>query len=138
MRFALRGTDAYDAPSRDCDARWPFPWHDRSVWDLNMLSYFKQAIALRKDHPVLRGGKYQELFARGRCYAFARTDSSESLVIVLNAGDEPVSIELPSQWQDRPAEEVRCLFGEPTSFHLRTGHLALSLPPRSGAVFGLP
>ncbi len=30
--IALRGTKAYDKPHRDRDARWPFPWDDRSRW----------------------------------------------------------------------------------------------------------
>ena len=45
--IALRGTKRYDHPHRDLDARWPFPWHDESVWDREMLSYFREVIALR-------------------------------------------------------------------------------------------
>ena len=31
--IALRGTNRYDHPHRDHDARWPFPWHDEAAWD---------------------------------------------------------------------------------------------------------
>ena len=62
----LRGTKRYDQPHRDVDARWPFPWHDESQWDRELLAYFRELIALRHRYPALRGGEFHPLFAEGQ------------------------------------------------------------------------
>ena len=93
--IALRGAKRYDHPHRDQDARWPFPWHDEAAWDREMLDFFRQAIALRHAHPVLRRGRFEELYAHAQQYAFLRHDNDETLLVVLNAGDEAAQISVP-------------------------------------------
>jgi hypothetical protein len=82
--IALRGTEAYDKPHQDADARWAFPWHDRDSWDREMLAYFKEVIALRHAHQALRRGHFYQLYAEDGVFAFARRDDVETLVVVLN------------------------------------------------------
>ena len=114
-----------------------FPGTTSSVWDQSMLSYFKQAIALRKNHSVLRGGKYRGTV---RPRPLLRLRPHECLRVAddraergRRTGQRRVAAR---RGRTEQAQTVRCLFGDPTNFDLRTGQLAVSLPPRSGAVFG--
>ena len=109
--IGLRGTKAYDRPHRDRDARWPFPWDDRDRWDQELLTFFRQAIALRHAHPVLRHGRYETLYAQGQCYAFARYDAQETLVVVLNAGEQTTKYRWRSDGSSE-AMEREDIFGE--------------------------
>ena len=110
--IALRGTKRYDRPHRDHDARWPFPWHDEAAWDREMLDFFRRAIALRHAHPALRRGRFEELYAHARQYAFLRHDNDESLLVVLNAGDEAAQIRVPVGRHVSDGESLKPLLGE--------------------------
>lgn len=70
--IGIRGTTDNDAPFRDSDARWPFPWHDRSLWNEKLLEYYRAAVSLRHKYPSLRGGRFVEEHAEGSCYVFSR------------------------------------------------------------------
>ena len=52
--------------------RGAFPWHDHSQWDEELLDFFKQAVALRREHAVLRTGKVKTLYADNGVYACLR------------------------------------------------------------------
>lgn len=133
--IALKGTDRYDEPHRDPDSRRAFPWHDESVWDREMLGFFREAIALRNAHSVLRGGHFRQLYADGQQYAFARNDEDEALLVVLNAADDGVRIGLPVGGLYSDGREVRTLLGDPgESEAVRDGQLNIRLRPRSGIV----
>ena len=84
----------YD-PATDPDTRRAFPWDERQ-WNHDLLAYFKRCIALRKAHPALRRGDFTPLAATGSIYVFRRHLPAETLVVALNAGDQPVSINVPA------------------------------------------
>ncbi|MBN1854832.1 MAG: glycoside hydrolase family 13 protein, partial [Pirellulales bacterium] len=94
--IGLRGTKRYDRRHRDQDARWPFPWDHPENWDREMLKFFKQAIALRHAHPVLRDGAFAQLYAANQQYAFVRHNDLERIMVILNAADGPESIQIPT------------------------------------------
>ena len=130
--IALRGTLRYDHPHRDHDARWPFPWHDEALWDREMLDFFRRAIALRHAHGVLRRGRFDELYAHGRQYAFLRHDDDEKLLVVLNAGDEAATISVPVGGHVADATTLEPLLGAVTAGAVGGGHLLVSVPARAG------
>jgi glycosidase len=132
--IALRGTKRYDRPHRDHDCRWPFPWHDEGTWDREMLHFFRQVIAMRHAHPAFRRGGFAQLHSRAQHYAFVRYDSSETLLVILNAGDEPAEIRVPVSRYLSDGRSLQPLFGTTTGNTVHGGHVALSVPPRSGAV----
>ena len=132
--IALRGTKRYDHPHRDHDARRPFPWHDEALWDREMLDFFRRAIALRHAHPALRRGRFEELYAHNQQYAFLRQDDDETLLVVLNAGDGAAQISVPVGRCISDGESLEPLFGAVAAGAVQRGHLALSVPPRAGAV----
>ena len=133
--IALRGTKRYDHPHRDHDARWPFPWHDEAAWDREMFDYFRRAIALRHAHPVLRRGRFEQLYAHARQYAFLRQDNDETLLVVLNAGDEAARISVPLGRHVSDGESLEPLWGDAAAGAVVDGHSLVSVPARAGAVF---
>ncbi len=135
--IAIRGAEQYDEPHHDPDARWAFPWDDPDSWDTEMLDYFKRAIALRHAHPVLRHGGYQQLYAEGQCYAFARQDGTETLVIALNAGEEPRDIEFSLDTPLQEGASLQRLFGAGEGRVSGDGQVQVSLPAREGVVLAL-
>lgn len=132
--IGLRGTDRYDEPHRDRDARWPFPWDGRAGWDLDLLEYFKGAIALRHAHPALRRGQFVQLYAAGDVFAFARHDERETLIVALNAAAEPREVSLPAGAYFRNGTSLRHAFGQGVARPVSAGHIAILLPPREGLV----
>jgi cyclomaltodextrinase / maltogenic alpha-amylase / neopullulanase len=133
--IALRGTDQYDQPHEDRDARWPFPWHDRSLWDMDLLTYFREIIALRHAHPVLRHGSYDTLWARDHCIAFARSDGTETLVVAINAGEHAAQLQLSASACPGSGVALDTLFGPASSQTLQGSDWNPIIPPRSGIVW---
>jgi neopullulanase len=74
--------------------RAAFPWHAEDTWDLDLLSFYRRATALRHRYPVLRTGTFQAVHAADKVYAFHRKlDGAEALVI-FNTGTEPATLKL--------------------------------------------
>jgi cyclomaltodextrinase len=82
---------------KDPDSRRTFRW-DQDRWDENLLTFFRRAIALRHEHPVLRYGRYVRLYAddRQNVFAFARRGEQETVVVVLNNGTDSYELDLPA------------------------------------------
>ena len=105
--------------------RRPYPWGRE---DGELLGWFKQLGALRKDHPALRRGTIRYVAAEGPLLAFARADDGEELLCVCNAGDAPVTLPLPGK-------TASPLAGTPALSPLEEdAGVQITLPPRSGAV----
>ncbi len=117
----------------DPDCRGAFPWDERQ-WDLNLHADVRRFIALRHAHSALRRGAFRELAVTESTYAFARTDVTETVIVVLNAGEVPVDLcvevsgvvppgrRLVEAWSDVPAD-------------LQEGRLRCHLPDLDGRVF---
>ena len=104
--------------------RRPYPWGRE---DGELLEWFKQLGALRKDHPALRRGTIRYVAAEGPLLAFARADDGEEILCVCNAGDAPVTLPLPGK-------TASPLAGSPALSPLEEDEgVQITLPPRSGA-----
>ena len=132
--IALRGTKRYAHPHRDVDARWPFPWHDASLWDEDMLRFFRQAIGLRHAHAVLRHGEFAQLYAESQQYAFARYDASQTLLVVLNAGNDSATVRMPAGHHFRHGDVLAPVFGTDRTSTVTHDGITLSVPARAGMV----
>ena len=119
LRRRNRGarTKRYDRPHRDLDARWPFPWHDESRWDREMLSYLRQAIALRRTHSALRDGDFLPLYAEGKQYAFLRHHASETMLVAFNMADTAAELLVPVSPQLRNGRETDDRLRDPNAGH---------------------
>ena len=135
--IALRGTKRYDRPHRDQDARWPFPWHDKSQWDIETLDFVKQAIALRHAHPVLRQGTFTQVYAEDRQYAFMRADAKETLLVALNAADEAAEFSIAAAGSTAVQPALRPLLGTGRAALDAQGQVSLAIPARSALVVSI-
>jgi Glycosidases len=125
----------------DPDSRRGFPLE--SDWELDVLDYHKQLIALRHKYCALRTGSYQILLAEGTVYVFARILGDEEIVIAVNVGTESanISFEVPITERSRSVKSPhdKLLFGQGEFVWKGEGetrHLELSLPARSGLILG--
>lgn len=134
--ISLRGTKRYDRPHRDQDARWPFPWHDESRWDRDMLQFFRAVVALRHAHPALRRGEFLPLLAQSQQYVFLRSDNGEKLLVALNAAEQAAELTIPVAAHFADGQAVRSVFGNATAGPIVQGKLTLTVAGRDGAVLG--
>ena len=81
------------AGGRDPDCRRGMPWDD-SAWNRDLLATLTTLTRLRHKHPALRRGDFEILYARDRVLAIKRTVESNTVVITLNAGAAPATIDL--------------------------------------------
>ncbi|OMF63519.1 alpha-glycosidase [Paenibacillus sp. FSL R5-0766] len=83
----------YDPGCRKC-----MEW-DETKQNRELLEFFTRTISLRKQHPALRSTELKIVYAKAGdpCLAIERLDSQtgERMLLVLNAGDEPCTLELP-------------------------------------------
>lgn len=125
----------------DPDCRRSFPPEEE--WDREVLSYYKQLIALRRQYRSLRIGDYQVLGTEGMVYVFARSlpgkktgekpEEREEIIVALNVGEESaVTTVNVSSLKSQPS---KTLYGE-GEVSWAEDNLTLRLPPRRGIILG--
>ncbi len=134
------GTEVGMWGANDPDNRQPMLWEDishepethtpkgrcrgsRRRPDKALFAFFKQAIALRREHKVFRRGAFTWLeTGSSRLLGYSRCDSQVKTVVLLNAGDKPLKYKLAGKAVDlwNSGHEIRPGF--------------LTVPPRSWAV----
>ncbi len=123
--------DEVGLPGRlDPDCRRTFP--PEKEWNQPLLQTHKTLIALRKQYPALRTGKYQTLAAEGLCYVFARILADEMVVVALNVGEQAVQVRLA----DMAVEHGQVLYGEGRIERLGDRTTLLEVPARRGMILG--
>jgi cyclomaltodextrinase len=75
----------------------PYEESDENFVDTDLLEFYKQVIALRREHPSLRTGDFTSVGTDDEqdVWMFARSDDEERILVALNAGDSEASIDLP-------------------------------------------
>jgi alpha-glucosidase len=63
--------------------------------ETSTLSFYRAFLALRREHPALRGGTMRILHAEPASFAFAREAAGETVLCAFNLGPEPANIRLP-------------------------------------------
>ncbi|MEG4073891.1 alpha-amylase family glycosyl hydrolase [Microcoleus sp. Pol14C2] len=119
----------------DPDSRRGFPL--KAHWELDVLDYHKQLIALRHKYEALRTGAYHILFAEGTVYVFARILGDEEIVVAVNVATEEANISFEAANLKSPHEKL--LFGKGEFVWKGEGEtrqLELMLPARSGLILG--
>jgi glycosidase len=98
--------------SNDPNNRRPMLWKDLGPWenpdeavDDAMLSFYKEAIALRRRHAALRTGSFRTVLCDDAqdVWAFVRAGQGEEVLVALNASERPASVDLSAMgdgWQD--------------------------------------
>jgi cyclomaltodextrinase len=119
----------------DPDSRRGFPLE--AHWELDVLDYHKQLIALRHKYAALRTGAYHILFAEGTVYVFARILGHEEIVVAVNVSTEPAQISFEPA--NLKSTHDKLLYGKGEFVWKADGetrHLELMLPARSGLILG--
>ncbi|MGH2561539.1 MAG: glycoside hydrolase family 13 protein [Thermomicrobiales bacterium] len=118
-------------------ARKPFPWDHPDRWDMDLLTFHKEVIALRQAHPVLRTGDYVRLYAVRHVYAFARVLDETTLVVAVNVGDAAETVEMPlGAWGQPRSIETLLATGDDVSAEVVNSAMKIMLPARCGVVIG--
>ena len=78
----------------DPDCRGAMIW-DEQFWNKEINNVYKKLIALRHDHQSLRTGKFETLLVLNRFYSYLRSESSDNIVIAINAGENQPYLEIP-------------------------------------------
>ena len=120
--------------------RATMPWHDLGRWDRELLAYMAGAATLRTRQAVLRRGPLRIVAAEGRTIAYMRQDGSAAALVVVNAGDESVTLDAQVGELDGRTLIAQHWPGETAGaaedrVFVEDGHVAIELPGREGAVF---
>jgi len=61
------------------------------IWDgdAELFDFYRKAIALRKQYPALRRGRFRTLCVNGRVFAFERACGAERIIVALNTSNWP-------------------------------------------------
>ncbi|MDO8306780.1 MAG: glycoside hydrolase family 13 protein [Actinomycetota bacterium] len=112
------------------DARTPFPWHDRSAWDLGTLDSYRALLSLRSTSPALATGGLRWLHVGSDAIAFVREHPDETiLVAVARSQAEPIRIGLG----DLNAVSVSHLFGFDSE--VAAGQAVIDVPSAGAGVW---
>jgi cyclomaltodextrinase / maltogenic alpha-amylase / neopullulanase len=115
----------------DPDCRRAFPW-DATRWDTDTHAFVRAALRLRHGHPALRRADLRVVGAGGGALVFQRADSTERLIVAINAGS--VAARVPVEPAGVGAVEV-LLSTEPDGVRPQADEGgSLEVPPRSGFV----
>ncbi len=81
------------AGSTSESSRHSMPW-DENRWDQNIQALYQKLIALRKNRSELDQGGIKTLYAENNVYSFARFDGENICLVILNRGEEDVTLRL--------------------------------------------
>lgn len=93
----------------DPDCRKCMVWEEERQ-DRELLELYRDMIRLRKEVSCIRYGKFAVNLCEGRVYGFVRYDEKEEIYVVINAGEETRTVEVPlfykSQYMDRISRQA--------------------------------
>lgn len=118
----------------DPHCREAFP-QDEADWDTKLLSFFRDATALRHRHEALRTGRVDWLEATGRTVAFRRVLGDREALVAFNAGDTPATLDLPDDTSLSPPLRPAWPPDTAADAALNDPSVPLSLPARSARVW---
>ncbi len=149
------GTEAGMWGADDPDDRMPMVWPDLTydaqaadplnrprepdavAFDSTVFDYYRRVVRLRGEHAALRRGTFEAVATNDqfRTYAFRRALDDETLVVVINRGEEAYRLDLPA-----PAEETSFEIAFATddedavTLTADSAAVAVEMPPLTGVV----
>jgi len=78
----------------DPDCRKCMEWDTRK-WDHEIYDWYKQLIALRREHGALRYGDFGSIFCGPGVYGYVRSYAGQRVYVVLNRTDEERTVTVP-------------------------------------------
>jgi cyclomaltodextrinase / maltogenic alpha-amylase / neopullulanase len=118
----------------DPDCRRAFPW-DESRWNRSLLDFTRSVVRFRHDHEVLRHGSFRVVSATDEAVAYTRFDARETIVVVLNAGEETAELTFGvDALHGRNLEPVSLPATAAPSVRLEESVVSVRVAGRTGAV----
>jgi len=104
----------------DPDNRRPIPWPERGPYpdgaaiDPSRQAIWREALALRRDHPALRDGdlRWAVIDDVADVLGFVRGDDREEVLVLLHPGPTPVSVDLSALGDGWSALDAGAVWGE--------------------------
>jgi cyclomaltodextrinase len=119
--------------THDPGCRAGFPWDERR-WDQDLRDYVRRCIELRQSHAALRRGSFDWLFATNEVVAYRRCLDDDIVVVVLNAGCQPVTAIVPVAGYIEDGQQLSDVWNG-NALTVAQGRIeGLSVPPRSAIV----
>ena len=125
------GTEIGLEGMHDPDNRRCFPWE--RVNNCELFPYFKKLIQLRTSLPSLQTGNYQQLLAESGLFVFARTNSHEVTISLINTHRHAQNVSLPV-WQTGIEEATFTNMMDGSQYQASNGLLHLPLEEKEGMV----
>jgi glycosidase len=117
----------------DPDCRRTILWDKPKTWDKDVFEFHKGLVAMRHAHPALRTGRFQRLYADEDVFAFARVGDGETIVVAVNAAEEPRSVSIPVNELLSDGAALKPLYGAGEAA-VAAGQVVVELPARDGVV----
>ena len=119
----------------DPDNRRTYPWGEE---DQSLISFYKEAICIHKENPVLTHGSVRFLTLDYQFLSYGRFDDENQMVVVVNNGREEKEINIPVWKAEVPREasmerlmltlENGFSLGD-AAYEVKKGILYLKVPP---------
>ena len=129
------GNEIGMAGGRDPFSRGTFNW-DQASWNTDLRSFIKRAVALRQDHPALRRGAYQSLYAKDTIYALGRQLGEDQVIVAFNVGRSVAEVALPVEEFLMDGIVLSDAFKR-DKYTVKDGKLNVSILPRSAVALEL-
>lgn len=127
------GTEIGMAGGPDPDCRRAFPW-DETTWDHELLATVRQAIVVRRAHPVLRRGRFERFYANDDVCTFGRRLPDAAAVAAFNASLEERTFNIDTG--DLLPDGVATDLWSDATVRVSNGIVRhVTLAPRSAAVY---
>jgi len=120
------------------DARNAFTKEGRTPAEQRMYEWTRDLLRLRREHTALRRGAQLDLHFDEDSYAYARRDSQETTVVILNRAAAPKELNIPASYLDaRDGARLEPLLVAKDSPAVSAGSLKLTVPARSAVFYKL-
>jgi len=110
---------------------------DELRFNEDLFDYYRDAVKLRQENPVLQRGDFEVVLAddSAKCFVFRRKSKESAMVVALNRGDAPYDLELTCQSDRFLAVEFSTSKGGDTpQIDQQVDRATLTLPPLEGVV----
>ena len=120
------------------DARDAFTREGRNPQQQRMYEWTRDLLRLRREHTALRRGALLDLHFDEDSYAYARRDSSETVIVALNRSSAPKEMNVPASFLElRDGARFEPLLVAKDRPAVAGGSLKLTVPAKSAVFYKL-
>lgn len=119
----------------DPHCRAAFPWDDEAQWNLPLRAHYRRAIALRRQHAVLRTGDFEIVHSARNTFGFRRRLNGTTALVLFNRARKPVKLALDMAGKVEEGAEFVDLWNGGAALRVKGGRLAgIEIPAREAVI----